>query len=211
MPSGGDDIARSVHISLQRIGAGDGNRTHTVGLGSRSSTIELRPHDPETEDTLTPRRGQMRPRGVGRSQACLATGHHAEVGTLSGRGHHFIPVSVRLQDDVRFLRNPLPATVSPDLAACLVHHGRRVGLTLFRIDNRNREGSAIPPVDLKPTCPDQAAGQPSTPRFGTGPISRFGPFSFTVFIGGSLTLTLRSSLAPQPVATTSLPPDPSRG
>ena len=29
---------------LLMIGAGDGNRTHAIGLGSRSSTIELHPH-----------------------------------------------------------------------------------------------------------------------------------------------------------------------
>jgi len=161
-----------------------------------------------TEDTLTPRREHACPLGVGRSETCLATGHHTEVGTLIGSGTSFHPVSVRLQDGIRFLRNPLPATVSSDLAACLVLPGRRIGLTLFRIGNRNREGSAISPVDLVPTCPDQAAGQPSTSRFGKGPASRFGPVSFTVFISGSLALTLRLSLAPQPAATASVTPDP---
>jgi hypothetical protein len=56
-------------------------------LGSLSSAIELRPPGPEG---WTPA-----PKGsvpFGRSeQTCLATGHHAEVSILSGRGDRCIP------------------------------------------------------------------------------------------------------------------------
>lgn len=66
--------------------------------------------------------------------------------------------------------------------------------------------------DLMPACPHQAKGQPITCHFGKSPILQvaFGSTSFTMFISGSLTLTIQPSLAPHPGATPEITPDPSR-
>jgi hypothetical protein len=56
-------------------------------------------------------------------QTCLATGHLAEVGVLSDRGHRFIPVSPSLQGGVGFFRDPLPAAASKILTDRLVPGG----------------------------------------------------------------------------------------
>ncbi|HEY9572847.1 MAG TPA: hypothetical protein VIR76_06950 [Pusillimonas sp.] len=52
-------------------------------------------------------------------KACLATGHHTEVCTLSRQGM-FHPLSDPLQASIRFFRDPLPTEVSEALARFLV-------------------------------------------------------------------------------------------
>lgn len=50
-------------------------------------------------------------------------------------------------------------------------------------------------------CPYQAEEQPTTSHFGSSLSVAFGLFSLTTFNSGSLTLTIRLSLVPQPGAT----------
>ena len=99
-------------------GAGEGNRTLVLSLGSFSSTIELHPLCPGREDALSPRRGlYIIPAGCD-LQTYLATDHLMEVSTLSR--WEISPLSPPLQRGIRFLHHPLPTTASDDLAIILV-------------------------------------------------------------------------------------------
>ena len=59
---------------------------------------------------------------------------HAEVCPLS-RGVMFQPLSLPLQESLRFFRIPLPALSSAHLAVAY-RSLEEIGLTVFRIDNR---------------------------------------------------------------------------
>lgn len=126
--------------STFKVGASDGNRTHVSGLGSHSSTIELR--SPMTLRQWTPRTGTLFPSGVG-GPTYPATSRLAEVCTLSV-GATVSSLSRLLLPSLRFLRNPLPAETAAILACGLNYlrsqepGARSIEFAAFRTSTNNR-------------------------------------------------------------------------
>ncbi len=71
------------------------------------------------------------------------------------------PLSIRLQDGIRFFDNPLPAPATAFLAVRLPE-GRRYGLTMFRVNNTSGVDPAYPPVALLSVCPHHIREHPAT-------------------------------------------------
>ena len=86
---------------------------------------------------------------------------HAEVGALSG-GVTFKPLSIPLQDSIRFFRAPLPARPSIFLAVDLPCYGRDYGLTLFLSSDTSGLDLAYSPVAFASAYPEQLARYPAT-------------------------------------------------
>lgn len=80
----------------------------------------------------------------------------------SGRSLH--PLSEPLQPGIRFLHDPLPTTVSSDLAAGLVERCRATRLWAYPVPYNEQEpgGFRLSAGGLKSACPYQANGQPTT-------------------------------------------------
>jgi hypothetical protein len=140
MPACGGNITielTCVHINLRLIGAGEGDRTLVVGLGSLCSTIELHPHNPKGIDALCPLRGVRYPHWARFTDLSCDRSPDGSLHTfVSGRSFH--PLSPSLQRGIRFFHLPLPATASDHLAVILVCNParRHVRLISFRISNR---------------------------------------------------------------------------
>lgn len=119
----------------------------------------------------------------------------AEVCSLS-RPVTFKPVSVPLQNGLRFLRLPLPASLSAFLAVGLPVFRQEYGLTLFRVGDMGGLGPAFSPVAALSTIPDVIAGIPGHVPFWPEPVSAFGSLLVTTFSSGSLSLAIPPSLGP---------------
>ena len=78
------------------------------------------------------------------------------------------PVSVPLQNGIRFLHDPLPATAVPDHydRVCRDSLRRRYGLTLFRAASTSQEAPAFLPVIVLSACSHQAQGTSDHVPFG---------------------------------------------
>ena len=144
-------------------------------------------------------KGQTYPSG-GRTQACLATDHHAEVSTLSGWGDRCIPYPDHYSPAFAFSAILYPQQIRSSLHRCLSclaarHH---YGLTLFRAMSTGQEGLAFLPVTVLSACPHQAGGQPVTYRFGPSLSVDLARQGLTTFISDSHVLALWPSLAPHP-------------
>lgn len=160
---------------------------------------------PRRETSLSPTQDQ-KARGLHTSAfsfsgffISLATRDQPEVCPLS-RGVMFQPLSAPLQDGIRFFRSPLPAVPTARLAARLpasrVGARRGNGFTLFHDNDTNGEGPACPPMAQCSTCRDSKTRQHGHLPFWLEPIAVVGSVMVTVFISGSLALTIPFSLAP---------------
>ena len=80
---------------------------------------------------------------------------HAEVGALSG-GVTFKPLSIPLQDSIRFFRAPLAALPTASLAIRLPTQfcGRNYGLTLFLPSDTSGLDLAYSPVASRQRIPN---------------------------------------------------------
>ncbi len=106
-------------------------------------------------------------------------------------------MSDSLQISIRFLHHPLPASPSAFLTVCLPI-GRRYGLTMFHVHNKNGLDPAYPPVTELSVCSQPKREQPATCLFWLKPVSVFGLSFLTMFISSSLTLVIPSSLVLPP-------------
>jgi len=101
-------------------------------------------------------------------QTCLATGHHAEVSTLSSRGDRCIPYPGHYSPAFAFSAILYPQQIrlilQPDLSRLAARP--RYGLTLFRATSTGQEDPTFLPVTVLPACPHQAGRHPITYRFG---------------------------------------------
>ena len=97
-------------------------------------------------------------------QTCLATGHHAEVSTLSGRGNRCIPYPDHYSPAFAFSAILYPQPMHPILQPGLSRLSARpgYGLTLFRAKSTSQEDSAFLPVIVLSACPHQAGEHPIT-------------------------------------------------
>lgn len=152
---------------------------------------------PRPRTCSCPRRARTAPEGSGGFRTRLATGHLAEVGSLSGRGHRFSP-SIRPVTGRRSL-SPRSSTRYGIAKPCGLSSPRLPdAVTGLPCSALTTGTGRVPPFHRWRFCQRVLTKQQDNrPRpVWVGPISRFGPSSFTVFISGSLSLTLRSSLAP---------------
>ena len=99
-------------------------------------------------------------------QTCLATGHHTEVSTLSGRGDRCIPYPDRYSPAFAFSAILYPQQLRVILQPHWLHRlvQLRYGLTLFRAMSTDREDPTFLPVIVLSACPHQAGRQPITYR-----------------------------------------------
>ena len=99
-------------------------------------------------------------------QTCLATGHHAEVSALSGRGNRCIPYPNHYSPAFAFSAILYPQhtrlILQPDLSRFAAR--RRYGLTLFRATSTSQEDPTFLPVIVLSACPHQAGRHPITYR-----------------------------------------------
>jgi hypothetical protein len=99
-------------------------------------------------------------------QTCLATGHHAEVSALSGRGDRCIPYPGHYSPAFAFSAILYPQhthlILQPDWSRLAAR--RCYGLTLFRATSTSQEDPTFLPVIVLSACPHQAGGQPITHR-----------------------------------------------
>ena len=152
LPGRGGDIAiglHCVHINLRLNGAGEGNRTLVVGLGSLCSTIEL--HPPSSQKGWThcsPKGTAHRPLSGFSVQTYLAIGYHVEVSTLSRQGDLCIPYPTDYGPAFAFSTILYPLQLRTTLRSSLsaVQARRHIGLTLFRAKSTNQKGPAFSPV-----------------------------------------------------------------
>ena len=121
---------------------------------------------PVPKDGLLPRRAC--PLRDGLKQACLATGHHAEVSALSSRGDRCIPYPDHYSPAFAFSAILYPQQMRLILQPDLSHSAARLcfGLTLFRATSTSQEDPTFLPVIVLSACPHQAGRQPITYRFG---------------------------------------------
>jgi hypothetical protein len=71
-----------------------------------------------------------------------------------GVGRSFHPLSLPLQEGIRFFRDPLPTQVKTNLAVCRVPlPAHPFGLTTFRSSSKSQEDSALSPVVLDVSVP----------------------------------------------------------
>lgn len=97
-------------------------------------------------------------------QTCLATGHHAEVSALSGRGDLCIPYpdhySPAFACSAILYPQQLRVILQPHLSrlATRLHYG----LALFRATSTSQEDSAFLPVIVLSACLHQAGRHPIT-------------------------------------------------
>ena len=215
-PCCGGDIAlrlRCVHINLRLNGAGEGNRTLIVCLGSTSSTIELHPLCPVRISAVLSQENNVTPIGDS-AQTYLAIGYHVEVCTLSRRGNLFILYPHHYSTAFAFSTILYPLwfqiTLRFSLSTVLARH--HIGLTTFRINNKSWEGSAFSPETLcQRTRTKQASNRSRAilagARYSKSSLARS---SLTTFNSSSLMLTLQPSLAPHPDTTSEITPCPSR-
>jgi hypothetical protein len=100
----------------------------------------------------------------GLKQACLATGHHAEVSALSSRGNHCIPYPSHYNSAFAFSAILYPQQMHLILQPDLSRLAARLcfGLTLFRATSTGQEDPTFLPVIVLSACPHQAGKQPIT-------------------------------------------------
>jgi len=124
--------------------------------------MELYPPGPE--GWTTPE-GESSPSGQ-LEQTCLATGHHAEVSALSGRGDRCIPYPGHYSRAFAFSAILYPQQMrlilQPDLS-CLAAR-LCFGLTLFRAMSKSQENPTFLPMIVLSACPHQAGRHPITHR-----------------------------------------------
>jgi hypothetical protein len=101
-------------------------------------------------------------------QARLATGHHAEVSTLLGRGNPCIPYPSHYSPAFACSAILYPQRFRSILQSNLsrLETRPRYGLTLFRVKSRNQEDFASLPVIVLSACPHQAGGTSDHAPFG---------------------------------------------
>jgi hypothetical protein len=101
-------------------------------------------------------------------QACLATGHHAEVSALSSRGNRCIPYPSHYSPAFAFSAILYPQQIRLILQPDWSHLAARLcfGLTLFRATSTGQENPTFLPMIILSACPHQAGRQPITYRFG---------------------------------------------
>jgi hypothetical protein len=94
-------------------------------------------------------------------RAHLATGPPR--GSLRPFGPGHVPLSVPLQNGVRFLHDPLPATAGSILqpSLCGIAATHRIGLTLFRTRSTSQEGSTFLPAIICQRTPTKQGGSRS--------------------------------------------------
>ena len=73
-----------------------------------------------------------------------------------------------------------------------------IGLTVFRVKDTSRLGSAYSPTVTMSVCPECQAGHPTACLFWPKPDSAFGLLTMTTFISSSHMLTVLLNLAPHP-------------
>jgi hypothetical protein len=217
LPSSGGDIAIEllcVHINLRLNGAGDGNRTHAICLGSRSSTIELHPPVPERKTQYSQAGILHHPRRVRLTDLSCDRSPDGSLHAFAS-GQSFQPLSAPLQRSIRFFHHPLPTTAPNNLAIILVCQTGQTLCWAYRVPNKQHELGRFRNFagDIASACSHQASEHPITCQFWQSPIQQvtFGSFSFTTFISGSHTLTIQLSLAPHPGVTPEITSGPSRG
>ena len=134
-------------------------------LAWEARTLPLSYTRPVPKDGLLPK--ESSPSGQ-LEQTCLATGHHTEVSTLSGRGNRCIPYPDHYSPAFAFSAilypQPMHRILQPGLSRLAARLG--LGLPLFRAMNTNREDPTFLPVIVLSACPHQAGRQPITYRFG---------------------------------------------
>jgi hypothetical protein len=128
--------------------------------------------------------------------------HHAEVCTLSGRGKArtpMRPITGRRSLSPRSLTRStnsfpcgLPARYRDEL-----RRWRTIGLTVFRIKDKSRLGSAFSPTVVSPCVPTYERDS-RLYAFWLKPNSAFGLLLITTFISSSHSLTVLPNLAPHP-------------
>jgi len=124
-------------------------------------------------------------------QTCLATGHHAEVSALAGRGDLCIPYPGHYSPAFACSAIPylhrLRQILQPDWSRRSTR--LRYRLTLFRAASTSQEDSAFLPVIVLSACPHQAGEQPITHHFGLSLSVDLAHSSLTTFISGSLDIS----------------------
>jgi hypothetical protein len=97
-------------------------------------------------------------------QTCLATGHHAEVSTLAGRGDRCIPYpdhySPAFACSAILYPQRMRVILQPNSSCLATRH--RYGLTLFRARSKSQEDFAFLPVTVLSACSHQAGEHPIT-------------------------------------------------
>src|SRR5215813_14261083 len=152
-------------------------------------------------DALPPKGTAHRPLSGLSVQTYLAIGYHVEVSTLSRQGDPCIPYPARYRPAFAFSTILYPLwfrTASrPSLSARLAR--RHIGLTLFRAESTDCEGSALPPVIVCQRIRTKQADIRSHASLARARCNQslLAPSSLTTFNSGSLTLTLQPSLAPR--------------
>ena len=125
-------------------------------------------------------------------QTCLATGHHTEVSTLSGRGDRCIPYPDHYSPAFAFSAilypQPMHPILQPGLSRLAVRLG--YGLTLFRATSTSQGDPTFLPVIVLSACPHQAGRHPITYHFGRSLSVDLARSGLTAFISGSRTLVL---------------------
>ncbi len=107
-----------------------------------------------------------RPLRDGLKQACLATGHHAEVSALSSRGNRCIPYPGHYSPAFAFSAILYPQQMRLILQPDWSHLAARLcdGLTLFHAMSTSQEDPTFLPVIVLSACPHQAGKHPITNR-----------------------------------------------
>jgi hypothetical protein len=170
---------------------------------------------PKGMDALPPKGTAHRPLSGLSVQTYLAIGYHVEVSALSRRGDLCIPYPTRYRPAFAFSTILYPlwlrTALRPSWSAKQARH--HMGLTLFRAESTDCEGSAFSPVIVCQRIRTKQADIRSHAILARARYdkSRLAPSSLTTFNSGSLTLTLQSSLAPRSDATSERMPIPSRG
>ena len=108
---------------------------------------------------------------------------------LGNRQCGTLPLSISLQDGIRFVGYPIPATPSARLTACFPRR-EDDGFSTFRLSTTDGLGSAFSPVAQHLRRKRIDFPVLATHHFGYSLISIFGCLSITKFIGSSLSLTL---------------------
>ncbi len=121
-------------------------------------------------------------------QTCLATGHHAEVSALAGRGDRCIPYPGRYSpafacSAILYLHR-LRQILQPDLSRIAAR--LRYRLTLFRATSTSQEDSAYLPMIVLSACSHQAGEHPITYRFGLSLSVDLAHLCFTTVVSDSL-------------------------
>ena len=117
---------------------------------------------PVPKDGRSPRREDV---PFGRlEQTCLATGHHAEVSALAGRGDRCIPCPDHYSPAFAFSAilypQPMHVILQPRLSRLAARPD--YGLTLFRAMSTSQENPTFLPVIVLSACLHQAGRHPIT-------------------------------------------------